>query len=127
MGSFKVRKDKNGKIVSYNAQVRLKGHRTEYASFKKKTDMDRLFQDIESAIREKRHFKTTEAKKHTLGELIDRYIRDILPTKKKSERKQTAQLTWWKQQIGYHLLSEVTPAMIAEQRDKLLREYTQPS
>ena len=78
--------------------------------------MDRWIQDTESAIREGRHFKTTQAKKHTLGELIDRYIRDVLPTKKKSEHKQTAQLTWWKKQIGYYLLSEITPSMIGEQR-----------
>lgn len=125
MGSYKPHKDKNGKIVSYNAQVRIKGHPPQYASFKRKTDIDRWIQDTESAIREGRHFKTTESKKHTLGELIDRYIRVVLPTKKKSEQKQTAQLTWWKQQIGYYLLSEVTPSIIAEQRDKLLREVTQ--
>jgi hypothetical protein len=124
MGSYKPHKDKNGKIVSFNAQVRVKGHPPQYASFKRKTDADRWIQDTESAIREGRHFKTTEAKKHTLGDLIDRYIRDILPNKKKSERKQTAQLTWWKRQIGCYLLSEITPSMIAELRDKLLREMT---
>lgn len=35
----------------------------------------------EAAIREGRHFKFVESKKHTLGQLIDRYIRDVLPTK----------------------------------------------
>ena len=34
------------------------------------------------------------------------------------------QLNWWKKQIGCYLLSEVTPSMIAEQRDNLLRETT---
>ena len=86
--------------------------------------MERWIQNTESAIREGRHFKTTEAKKHSLGELIDRYIRDVLPTKKKSMKKQTMQLNWWKKQIGCYLLSEVTPSMIAEQRDNLLRETT---
>lgn len=125
MASYKERKDKNGKVISYNAQVRIKGHPPQYASFKRKTDMERWIQNTESAIREGRHFKTTEAKKHTLGELIDRYIRDVLPNKKKSEKKQTMQLNWWNKQIGWYLLSEITPAMIAEQRDKLLRETTQ--
>jgi integrase len=106
-------------------QVRIKGHPSQYASFKRKTDAERWIQQTEAAIREGRHFKTTAAKKHTLGELIDRYVRDILPTKKKSEQKQTAQLYWWKKQIGCYLLSEVTASMIAEQRDILLRETTQ--
>ena len=79
MASYKERKDKNGKVVSYHAQVRIKGHPPQYASFKRKTDMERWIQNTESAIREGRHFKTTEAKKHSLGELIDRYIRDVLP------------------------------------------------
>ncbi len=124
MASYKERKDKNGKVLSYNVQVRIKGHPTQYASFKRKTDMDRWVQQTESAIREGRHFKTTEAKKHTLGDLIDRYIRDVLPTKAKSEKKQTAQLYWWKEQLGCYLLSDVTPAMIAEKRDALLKGIT---
>jgi integrase len=124
MASIKERKDKDGKVIGYHVQIRIKGHRPEHASFKSKTKMKEWIQNTESAIREGRHFKTTEAKKHTLGELIDRYIQDVLPTKKKSERKQTAQLTWWKKQIGYYLLSEITPSMIAEQRDNLLRETT---
>src|SRR3984957_4847657 len=118
MASYKENKDENGKVTSYNVQVRIKGHPPQYASFKRKTDMERWIQNTESAIREGRHFKTTEAKKHTLGELIDRYIRDILPTKKKSQKKQTAQLLWWKEQIGHHALSDLSPSLIAECRDR---------
>lgn len=124
MASIKERKDKEGK-THFHVQVRIKGHPPQYASFKRETDAKRWIQNTESAIREGRHFKTTEAKKHTLGELIDRYIQSVLPNKKKSEQKQTAQLTWWKKQIGSYLLSDVTPSLIAEQRDKLLRETTQ--
>ena len=85
---------------------------------------ERWIQQTEAAIREGRHFKTTESKKHTLGNLIDRYIAYVLPTKKKSEERQGAQLVWWKKQIGCFLLSDITPAIIAEQRDKLLRGIT---
>ncbi|HEY4831346.1 MAG TPA: site-specific integrase, partial [Waddliaceae bacterium] len=38
--------------------------------------------------------------------------------------RQGAQLAWWKKQLGSHLLSDITPAMIAEQRDLLLRGIT---
>jgi hypothetical protein len=123
MGSWKELPDKNGN-TRYHAQVRIKGHKPEYFSSPSLTKIKRWIQDTESAIRDGRYFKTTESKKHTLGELIDRYIRDVLPTKKKSEQKQSMQLNWWKKQIGFHLLSEITPALIAEQRDKLLREIT---
>ena len=105
MASIKELKDKDGK-TRFHVQVRIKGSPPQYASFKRKTDAERWIQQTESAIREGRHFKTTEAKKHTLGALIDRYIKDVIPTKRKSEQRQGAQLIWWKKQLGRYLLSE---------------------
>ena len=121
MATITERKGKDGKNV-YRVQVRMKGHPVETATFPRKTDAKKWAQDIESAIRDGRHFKTTEAKKHTLEDLIDRYIRDVLPTKSEaSQRIQKPQLEWWKAQIGVYLLADVTPSLIAEYRDKLLR------
>lgn len=124
MASIKAIKDENGKIVSYRVQVRLKGYPPQSSNHKRLTDAREWAQDIESAIRQGRHFKTTEAKKHTLGELIDRYMRDVLPSKKKCEDRQGAQLLWWKKQIGSMLLADISSALIGEQRDKLARENT---
>lgn len=123
MASIKETPDKNGKI-RYHVQIRIKGCAPQYASFKRKTDADRWIQQTESAIREGRHFKTTEAKKYTLGQLIDRYISDVLPTKMKCEQRQGAQLIWWKKKLGHFLLSDITPSLIAEQRDCLLKGIT---
>lgn len=118
MASIEKRTSSDGKS-SYRVKVRLKGLPTESASFERKTDAQKWAASIESAIRENRHFKTTEAKRHTLNELIDRYIRDVLPTKPKSRDKQKAMLEWWKGEIGSYALSDVSPALIAESRDKL--------
>lgn len=118
MASIEKRTTSDGK-TSYRVKVRLKGQPTESASFERLTDAKKWAASIESAIRENRHFKTTEAKRHTLAELVERYIRDVLPTKPKSRVKQTALLNWWKDEIGCYALSDVTPALIAEQRDKL--------
>lgn len=123
MASIKERKDKEGKI-RFNVQIRIKGFPPQFASFKRKTDADRWIQQTEAAIREGRHFKTREAKKHTLAQLIDRYLVDVLPTKRKCVQRQGAQLNWWKNQIGSYLLSDISPALIAEHRDKLLRGTT---
>ena len=102
MASIKARKHKDGKI-HFHVQIRMKGYPHQNASFLRKTDADRWIQQTEAAMREGRHFKTTEAKKHSLAQLIDRYIEDVLPTKKKSESRQKAQLLWWKEQIGFTL------------------------
>lgn len=123
MASIHERIDKDGK-TRYRVQIRLRGSRPQVATFDRKTDAKRWIQEVESGIREGRHFKTNESKKHTLNELIDRYIREIIPEKKKSGPKQKAQLEWWKAQIGHTLLCDVTPQLIAEQRDKLKNGVT---
>lgn len=124
MAYIQQRQTQDGQI-SYRVQIRLKGHPTQTATFARKTDAKIWAQQTESAIREGRHFKTVEAKKHTLESMLDRYISNVLPTKPKSQKKQTSQLNWWKSKIGSYVLADVTPALIAEQRDALLREETQ--
>ena len=88
MASIKERISKDGS-VRYTVEIRLKGYPAQTATFKRKTDAKKWIQDTESAIREGRHFKTTEAKKHTLAETVDRYIKDVLPTKPKLQDDQT--------------------------------------
>ena len=123
MAVIEKRKTKDGE-THYRVKIRLKGHPPQTETHHRLGDAKRWAQETEAAIREGRHFKNSEAKKHTLGQLIDRYIRDVLPKKEKSQKKQTAQLLWWKEQIGSYLLADVTPALIAEKRDELLRGST---
>ncbi len=111
--------------TSFRVKVRMKGYPPQTATFDRITDAKKWSQDTESAIREGRHFKTSQAKRHTLGQLIDRYISDVLPKKTKNQRSQRIQkqqLLWWKSEIGSYLLSDVTPSLIAEYRDKLGKE-----
>ena len=112
---------KNGHL-NYRAQVRRKGASPLSATFTKLSDAKKWSQVTEAAIVEGRYFQTREAKRHTLAEMVDRYIRDILPHKSHSSiYMQTLQLTWWKQHLHYYALADITPALIAEYRDKLAR------
>lgn len=122
MASIKERKTKDGKI-RYYVQVRLHGQK-QCDRFERLTDAKKWIQDTESAIRSGRHFRISEAKKHTLGQMIDRYVENVLPLKEKCLKRQGAQLLWWKEQIGNNLLADITPSLIGEQRDKLLKETT---
>jgi len=108
--------------TSYRAKVRLKGYPAQSATFSRLTDAKKWVQDTESAIREGRHFKTNAAKKHTVKELINRYFEEILSRKTKGVGDQTTQLNWWKDKIGSFLLSDITTALIIENRNKLLSE-----
>lgn len=122
-----IEKRTNGDKTVYRVKVRLKGYPVQSATFERLTDARKWEQHTEAAIREGRHFKTAEAKRHTLAQLIDRYIQSVLPTKPKSKDKQLPQLKWWKDEIGSYALADVTPALISECRDKLLSEPTNRS
>ena len=121
MAVIQERTSSDGK-KKYRALVRLKGYPPQSATFDRKTDAKKWAQDTESAIRDGRHFKTAEAKKHTVAELIDRYTTTILPTRPKSIQNHTIHLRWWKNRIGYYFLSDVTAAIISQCRDELLNE-----
>ncbi|MFT4551880.1 MAG: integrase [Chlamydiales bacterium] len=65
-----------------------------------------------------------EAKEHTFADLIDRYVENILPPRKRSSQERYTHLEWWKERLGSYLLSEVTPAVIAQTRDCLAKATT---
>lgn len=117
MAWIQERKDSKGRI-KYTALVRLRGYPPQSATFERKTDAQRWVQATESAIREGRHFKGVEAKKHTLKELVERYKRDVLP-QRQDQQKSDMHLDWWVEQLGAFLLADITHILLAEQRDKL--------
>jgi integrase len=116
MATFKRRTNAEGK-TRFTAIVRKKGHPPEVQTFGSLTKARAWAQQIEAAV-EAGKLPSTEARKHTLTELIHRYTRDTLPHKRDAA-KQKQQLEWWEQQLGAYLLADCTPARIAEYRDKL--------
>ena len=122
MASIQERK-KNGK-PSYTAKIRLKGYQPVFQTFTRKTDAVRWASQTEAAIIEGRFFKTVESQKHTLSDLIQRYIRDVLPRKAKVYVEYASQLKWWEEQIGDVRLSDLSTSLISEKRDLLSRTIT---
>lgn len=123
MATFEKRTTTEGKAV-YRVKIRLKGSPSASATFGRLTDAKRWVQQTETLIREGRYFKTAEAKRHTLGKTIDRYVSTILPRKPRTEKAQLPQLTWWKSNLGDYMLADVTPALIGIYRDKLSQSLT---
>lgn len=118
MASIQKRTLKNGDI-SYRVQVRMKGHPIERATFKRLTDAKRWAQSIEAAMRERRHFKGSEAKKHTLADLIERYLEKLRREKKQRIIDAEPMLNWWRKELGYCVLADLSRALISEKLDKL--------
>lgn len=123
MGSIRELPKKDGS-KSYHAEIRLRGYPVERENFRTRSAAKKWIQDTESAIRDGRHSKVSEAKRHTVGELIGRFITQWLPKNPKSQSKQTALLMWWKQRLGHLTLADLTSGVIAESRDALLIETT---
>ena len=123
MAQIRERIKKNGK-KSYFVRIRMKGKPEATASFERLTDARLWASSTETEIREGRYTKSTEAQRHTLSDLVDRYIRDVLPRKPKIRAEYTLQLKWWANQIGDVLLSDLTPSLISEHRDLLCCKIT---
>lgn len=116
MRGIQKRPTKEGKD-HYRVQIRIKGHPVIRKTFDSLTKAKLWKQRTECEIRDGKYFKKAEAQKHTLGEAISRYEREVLPNKPRA--KQGQQIRWWKENLGSYLLSDITPALIASYRDKL--------
>ncbi len=119
MATIQKRTASDGNIT-YRARVRLKGYPVESASFARVTDAKEWAKQTEIEIRDGRYFKKAEAKKHSVTEMIDRYMDTLRARSSKRAVHVQPYLDWWKAQIGVRLLSDVTRPMLIEQRDKLL-------
>ncbi len=119
MATFETRRNEDG-TIGYRAKVRLKGFPSESATFERKTDAKEWAKQTEANMRQGRHFKTAEAKKHTFADLIDRYLCEVEKMNPKRFVDIKSLLEWWKGEIGVYILSDVSRALIIAQRDKLL-------
>lgn len=119
MATIQKRKTKGGEI-RYKVTIRLRGTETQTATFRRLTDAKQWEQATEAAIREGRYFRSSEAQRRTLAELIDRYDEEVLSQKPIERRRdQQRHLAWWRQECGHLLLRDVTPAVLSKARSKL--------
>ena len=98
MAWIQTRIGKNGK-KTYTATIRIKGVTSQTETFDRLTDAKKWSQSIESSIRDGRHLGSFEAKRHTLAEVIDRYLLDP-SIKNKTKKTYRPWLMWWKDEIG---------------------------
>jgi integrase len=108
----------------FHVQVRMSGFPARTASFPTRRQAERWAKTVEADMIEGRHFRSVEARRRTVGEAIDRYLREEVP-KKADGSTARVNLPWWKAKIGHLKLADVTPAILVEHRGKLAREpYT---
>ncbi len=106
MATIEKRTTEDG--TSYRVKVRLNGFPPESATFERMTDAKAWATKTEADMKAGRHFG--EAKRHTFNELADKYA---------PHAKDRPSLEYWRGVFGSDRLDMVTPARIAEERDKL--------
>ncbi|MGH7880185.1 MAG: site-specific integrase, partial [Candidatus Binataceae bacterium] len=96
----------------------MTGYPARTASFPTRRLAERWAIKTEADMIEGRHFRGIEARRRTLAEAIDRYVQHEVP-KLRDGRMHRYTLPWWREKIGRLKLSDITPALLVEYRDKL--------
>ena len=123
MASIEKRRSR-GKIV-YRVKVRQRGCPPESATFPSLAAARQWAIKTEAALQTQRRLPPSHYKKYTVSDAIDRYMTEVLPSKRASTAyNQVYHLRRWSATLGNLVLADVTPAIIAEQRDKLSRSRT---
>ncbi|MGF6611873.1 integrase [Paraburkholderia sp. WSM4175] len=118
MATIRERKDAQGN-KSYHVQIRLKGFPPQTRSFDSKTLAKQWAAQVEADLRAGRYMQRVEAERHTVHEMIDRYRKEVLLTRKpQREADQGRVLDWWASRLGAYSLAELTPALIGSCRDE---------
>lgn len=118
MAHIEKRTTSKGK-TRYRAQITLKGHPRVTETFPTRREAERWAERTTEAMRQRRFKPGSEAERHTIGDLVERYVRDKLPGLSTSENTGRT-LDWWQDQLGKDTrLSQITPAAIAQARDRL--------
>lgn len=108
--------------ISYKATIRRKGYRTLCETFQNEEEAKTWVNEIEDAMRAGT-YEEIDTKEYTLGELIDRYIREELPNKSfTNQAKYKMQLYWWKKHLGKRFAKSITPKLLYEHKQILITE-----
>jgi integrase len=122
MATFEKRVGKSGQST-WRVRVRKLSGPALTKSFARKIDAQEWARSIEHKLDVGEHVPSSEARKRTLADAIDRYLTVTLPRAKhrKNASEQTRLLNWWRAELGTRPLVNITPAVVAEIRDSLTR------
>ncbi|ADI37914.1 putative integrase [Waddlia chondrophila WSU 86-1044] len=124
MASIRKFKKKNGKY-SYKAIVRVNdGYPPDYKSFPTRKEAKDWGTQIEASRRQGSYFPEQVKAKHTLADLIDRYLNILQSTKPKSTKDIVRHLEWWKKRLGKYAVRNITADLIAGCRQELAEGST---
>lgn len=105
----------------WEAQVRKKGYPSQTKTFNNKADAERWARQVETEMDRGMFVSRSEAERMTLHELIERYTKEILPSKK-GARQDESRMRGLDEEFGKYSLVAILPSAIAAFRDRRLKE-----
>jgi len=125
MATIEKRKGTDG-ATTYRARIRKRGYPEYSETFPRKTDAEQWAKQVEADLARGRYLPSNDARRRTFGEMIDRYVKEVLPHKARNRTadKMTGQLEWWKAELGPYALVAINPATISDCKARLLAGQT---
>lgn len=126
MSSIKEFIGKKGK--KYQAVVRVKGYKTQYRTFAKKTDAKLWASGIEVSMQNGTYKEGNTSSLDgrqtikTIGDLITYFQEHEAPNRYSYYEKYVVMYDWWKDRIGHLKCSELTPAVLSDCKRCLINE-----
>jgi integrase len=112
MANIRVRAGARG--LSYQAQVRLAGHRPVTKTFPTRSAAKSWARELETRLA-KGETSDSEAERHTIADACDQYLK----THPEISSDHKAKVTWWKANHGRRTLAKVTRPWMTQVRDEL--------
>ncbi|WP_321947168.1 site-specific integrase [Paraburkholderia sp. J10-1] len=101
----------------WRAEVRKRGHKPIYRTFDTKQQAREWAQRIEAEISIGIFVDRSEAERTTLGDALDRYAREIVPTKRYPGQERTRIARWKKNDLAWRPLAVLRGTDFAKYRD----------
>jgi integrase len=120
MASITARKDRDNLIIGWQVRVRKKGYPLQVKTFDKKAQAQTWARQIETEMDRGVWQDRGEAERTTVNDLLDRYAREILPTKRGDASKVMPCIRALQAGIGEKSLAALSARDVAEYRDARL-------
>lgn len=105
----------------WQARLIRKGYPPVTKTFDQKSDADKWARQHESEMDTARYVSQVEAERITLGELIDRYIIEVSPTKRGCKEEIIRLKAMKRYSIAHFSMASLTSRVVARYRDERLR------
>ncbi|MGC8603521.1 MAG: site-specific integrase [Desulfomonilaceae bacterium] len=121
MATVTPRNDDQGIRIGWQVRVRKKGYPQQVKTFRTKAEAERWARTIESEMDRGAWLDRSEAERTTIGELLDRYAREVLAERKHCT-PELSRLKTLKEHFASTSVARLASSAIAEFRDRRLKE-----